>query len=938
MKRNLLITISAFAAIASLFSCQKEQAFEEKTDPSKVNGSAIMTVNAGEIQTKTYLEADGSNYNVFWSKDDQIAAYEVGGSTIATTKTVSTALAANAASASFTMDFSGNTSLSPSFSYLFVYPSNALTQSGEIYRGRIKNTQTFTSTSFDKTADLMISEAVMDQATRPTSVNVAFTRVGATVLMNLKAPTTSETIQSIEFSTTQGNIAGYVKVYPLTGTFDTDIYSGQKNIILTPASATTYTGTIPVWFRCAAIDLNTDFTVTVHTSVKSYTKTVDLAAASKTIKFENAALTKINVDMSSASAFVHMAAGTEITSIFPAAKNGVKFTYAKGSSTTNPSYANPFPWYKNSTVTISGGTTGNITKVVFNYSSTPITAANMTTDVDGSTYTLSGSVGTWTVGATSATSVTFTNGEGASRITSVDVYYTGTPNEAKPESTPTLAFASATAEVAMGTPVTLAASSNYAEGTITYTSLNTGIATVDSSTGEVTPVAVGGPVTIRASITGATTAYSVINPTTADCAVTVTTSATWDVIDYALTGLGKSESTAYADWSGKAGSYSDAIYAGNSYRLNEDTPWIQIRASGNSGIVSTTSGGALKRVRVNSWSTAGTNANSLTIYGKNAPYTSTAELYSSDPYIKGTSLGTITAGSTDWLSISNSYEYIGIVSTSGSKYLFELDVEWQALKDRVNAPSSVSASVSGTTINVDWTNAASDVAGYIVTCTGETSKYIDDGSHTASFTGLANGDYTITIQSVPSDPANNAYSTITTKEAKVTAAVAEVWKLTPLADVTSTDVFVFAAKYGTTYYALGNNNGTSTAPSAPTFTVETGGGITKIKESVTDDMKWHLTKSESNYTFYPGTTGTSTWLYANTSNGNSIRVGTGDRKTFTVITEDPGTGYFKNTDTNRLLGVYRTNPDWRNYALTGTPAAVASNIADQTFYFFVLQP
>ncbi len=920
MKSNLVILFAAFTAVSALFSCQKEQSIEEKT------GSAIMTVNASKIQTKTYLVEDGVNYNVFWSAGDKIAAFEVGDGVVATSKTSSSELAASGASASFTMDFSGNTTLSPNYSYLFVYPSDALSQSSTIYRVRINNTQTFTSTSFDKEADLMISEAVIDEATRPTTVNVGFTRVGATVLMNLKAPTTSETITSIEFSTSEGNIAGYFKVYPLTGTFDTDVYSGQKTITLTPASATTYTGTIPVWFRCAAIDLSNDFTVTVHTTGKSYIKTVDLASLSKTIKFEDAALTKFNVDMSSASTFTHMAAGTEITSIFPAAKNGVKFTYAKSTSTNNPSYANPFPWYKNSTVTISGGTSGNITKVVFNFDSDAIAEDKMTTSADGSTYSLSGSVGTWTVGATPVTSVTFTNGGSVSRFNSIDVYYTGTPDEVRPESTPTLAFASATAEVAMGTPATLVASSNYAEGTITYSSLNTSIATVNSSTGEVTPVAVGGPVTIRASITGASTAYSIINPTTADCAVTVTSPATWDVIDYALTGLGKNESTGYMNWSGKAGSYTSAVYAGNSMRLNEDTPWVQIRAESNSGIISTTSGGALKRVRINSWSTAGTNKNSITVYGKNAPYTSTAELYSSDPYIKGTSLGTIAAGSTEWLSVSDSYEYIGIVSTSGAKYFFELDVEWQALKSRVDAPTSVTATATGTTITVNWTNAASGVDGYIVTCTGETSQYIDDGTHTASFTGLANGDYTITIQSVPSDPANYAYSTITTKAATVTAAAAEVWKLTPLASISTTDVFVIVGTNTTSSYAMSNNNGTGSAPAAVEVETESYSEGTKLKNTPGETIKWHLSKDGSNYTFYPGTSGTSTWLYCTNAN-NGVRVGTNANKVF-VVDHD----YLQHSGTSRYVGVYN-NADWRCYTSYNQ-----TNIAGQSFAFYVLQP
>lgn len=755
MKKSFAFIFAAAVAVSSLFSCQKEVSFEITSEPA---GKAIMTVNAGEIQNKTYIEQSGSNYNVFWSAGDRIAAFEVGNGVIAGNKTASAELAADASSASFTMDFSGNSSLTANYSYLFVYPAGALGQKSDVYRGRIKSEQTFSATSFDKDADYMISEAVSDQATRPTSVNVSFARVGATVLMNIKAPTTSETIRSIEFSTTQDNLAGYLKIYPLTGTYDTDVYDGYKKITLTPATATTYTGTIPVWFRCAAITLNTDFTVTVHTTGKSYTRTVDLASASRTLKFENGSLTKFNVDMTSASSYARFTVGTEITSIFPATKAGVKFTNSQGTGSTAPLYASPYNWYKDSDVTISAGTTGFISKVVFNFGSLDSPPSFINDDEDAS-FALAGTIGTWTVGTEDVSSVTFTNKAKKATIASIDVYYTGTPNETVSESNPTLSFASATAEVAMGGSLTVTATTNYNNGTITYSSLNTSIATVNSSTGEITPVAAGGPVTIRATLAGATTAYSIINEQTADIAVTVTESATWDVINYALTGLGKNTAT-YMSWDSKEGSISSAVYAGNSYRINGDSPYIQIRNGSGSGIISTTSGGALKRVRINSWNAAGTNANTLTIYGKNAPYTSVSELYSADQYVRGASLGTIAAGSTEWLSISNSYEYIGIISTSGTKYFDELDVEWQDVKTRVDGATSFNATVNGTTINVSWTNAESGVAGYIVTCTGQTTKYVSDGSHSASFTGLSNGEYTITIQSVPADPANKAYSTI----------------------------------------------------------------------------------------------------------------------------------------------------------------------------------
>lgn len=296
-----ILSISAIALMA-LSSCQKENEMLQEKPSAK---TAIMTVNAGSTTTKTAInEVDSKNYTLTWTAGDAIACYEVGVVESVPTiqgKTTSTALDADAANASFTINLSGNAA-DPNYSYIFVYPAAKYTKNtgaNPIYRGQIPENQTFSATSFDKDADLLISRAIIDQAERPTSVNAEFERIGATALMNIKAPTTTEKIRSITFSTTEGNLYGYVKVYPLEGTHDTDIYSGGKSLTLTPASSTTYSGTVPVWFRLGEITLTDNFKVVVTTNQKIYTKTVNLASASRTLEFHNAGLTKFNVNMES---------------------------------------------------------------------------------------------------------------------------------------------------------------------------------------------------------------------------------------------------------------------------------------------------------------------------------------------------------------------------------------------------------------------------------------------------------------------------------------------------------------------------------------------------------------------------------------------------------------------------------------------------------------
>lgn len=124
----------------------------------------------------------------------------------------------------------------------------------------------------------------------------------------------------------------------------------------------------------------------------------------------------------------------------------------------------------------------------------------------------------------------------------------------------------------------------------------------------------------------------------------------------------------YGNWSGKR-DQSSARYAGNSTTgTNGD---IQMRASDNSGIVTTTSGGYARKISV-AWS-GSNNGKVIDIYGKNTTYSSAADLY--DNSKKGTKIGSISNPATE-LTITGDYAYIGLRSNSGALYLSEIDIDW----------------------------------------------------------------------------------------------------------------------------------------------------------------------------------------------------------------------------------------------------------------------
>ena len=142
-----------------------------------------------------------------------------------------------------------------------------------------------------------------------------------------------------------------------------------------------------------------------------------------------------------------------------------------------------------------------------------------------------------------------------------------------------------------------------------------------------------------------------------------------DVLNLAFTGM---SGTTYKDWSGKTAT-SPAVYAGNSAG---DKQSIQLRSKSNAGIITTASGGKVRKVVV-TWNegTSNTGNRQLDIYGKSDAYTATSDLYASDK--QGTLLGSIVCGTDTELEIVGDYEFVGMRSKDGAMYCTEIQVVWE---------------------------------------------------------------------------------------------------------------------------------------------------------------------------------------------------------------------------------------------------------------------
>ena len=141
------------------------------------------------------------------------------------------------------------------------------------------------------------------------------------------------------------------------------------------------------------------------------------------------------------------------------------------------------------------------------------------------------------------------------------------------------------------------------------------------------------------------------------------------------------------------------------------------------------------------------------------------------------------------------------------------------------------------------------------------------------------------------------------------------WVKTAPADLQTGDIVVIVDQ--ATSKAMSNNNGTSSAPSAVAVTLN--GDKSEISSEVASTIQWSLTTSGTGAgkTFKFGVS--TNYLYVTKTN-NGVKVGSGDRNTFTIVTGGDNNGYYlfnsavinKETD-NRNVGMRSSSSDWRCY-------------------------
>ena len=313
--------------------------------------------------------------------------------------------------------------------------------------------------------------------------------------------------------------------------------------------------------------------------------------------------------------------------------------------------------------------------------------------------------------------------------------------------------ANATSGTVEGVTVTNQTSVDVA---VTYNGGNSGWvsnAKYNESANTVTFTATANDTTTERSATLTVTAQGEEGTTPATATITVTqkgkteqgggTTEVTDVIDLAFTGVSGSS---YNDWSNKKGSNSTAVYSGNT---SGNSSTIQMRSTNNSsGIVTTTSGGKVAKIKVE-WKTVGSNAGTtLNIYTKDTPYNSPADLYGNN---SGTLVGTIVKGTSTEFVINNpTATYLGLRSNSGAINFGKIEITW--VSDDTTGGNTgggsetpVAPTVSVSPESLTWTSDETTAKTVNVTVTGDASEITATSSNTSYFTAsYANGKVTVT--------------------------------------------------------------------------------------------------------------------------------------------------------------------------------------------------
>ncbi len=296
---------SAIAIAAMAFTACTEQPINP-VEPSQETVT-VNFVSGNELGgTKTYID---ENNNVFWNETGEyLKIFETIDGTTNVVDSKEGVVATGNKTATFSAEFTANTT-GTSYVYNAIYPKTAYAADTDLTKIKVSTPaiQNPTKTSFDPTADLLISKPV----TRPSqpgadeSISLNFARVVAVAKIGIYGLGTTDPVTSVVFTAPAGiALNGRTSVNLTAGEIvSAGYYEASNAVTMNYTDAPDFTKTTKeeaenAIFTCIPCEIapGETFTVTVATANAKYVKECTVPESGNPIAFKSGKSTKLTVN------------------------------------------------------------------------------------------------------------------------------------------------------------------------------------------------------------------------------------------------------------------------------------------------------------------------------------------------------------------------------------------------------------------------------------------------------------------------------------------------------------------------------------------------------------------------------------------------------------------------------------------------------------------
>lgn len=685
MKKLLLL--SGLAVMLLLAGCAKDKTEElpEKTFKRTVN----VTFTKGADTKTAVVEGDDKASYVWTTGDEQyFKVYE--NTTLGNIK--SATYSSDMKKVTLAVEFNSGSASE------YVYKAKFAKEISSGGNPRIQEEQNPSVTSYDPSADAMVSELITS-STGLSSLQFSMRRVVTVNKLTLKGLGTDETINSVEI-TFDKNVAGYYNYFEGT-------YSGStKKLTLSypGGGSVSSDGSFPVYFISMPADEIALESVVVLTDKNVYNK----STFTKTYDFDLGQMARFGINMAGYGTPISTTKNYTLVETTDDLVDGAEYLivalssdnyYAMG-KWTGGSYhpsVNVTSYYANKKISLDNSAMVEPVILVKSGSNWLIKDAAEGTyngyylayqdgNTDNSSKEQTGTY-SWAISIGSDSKAVISSATVSTRELQYNpssprfACYKGTqttPSLYKLEGNVSvlgISFATLSYSFSLGdsnynafTGQTVTQNASDTR-TVTYAMTGDAIGTIIPSTGAVT---LNGTTTGTATVTATVGSATGYLAGSVSYTITVTAAAGSNVTDVLTADCFTATSTTYTDFSGVSVT-SPAVYAGNSAKNNGN---IQLRSSkSNSGIVTTTSGGRVAKIIV-TWASNTDDGRTLDIYVKNTAYSDATDLYSQNASTQGTKIGSIVKGTSTEFTIEGDYAYVGLRSNDGAMYISQIEIIW----------------------------------------------------------------------------------------------------------------------------------------------------------------------------------------------------------------------------------------------------------------------